>query len=180
MAVLALATVLLAAQAQTQTQTQTQTPPAPADGKPRIERAADLPRFTYRLSGPLESLVRDREKFAPFGAELRRNIDSVLAGYDIPDKATQRDLITQLAILDFLDGRHDLALLRAEQRRTLDRAAYGLYALSGVFLGCAFLSKYFSVVPRPLPRAASRWAAMPGRRPPGTSSAANWAPCPMP
>jgi hypothetical protein len=38
------------------------------------------------------------------------------------------------------------ALLRAEQRQALDRAAYGLYALSGVFLGCAFLSKYFSVV----------------------------------
>ena len=34
-------------------------------------------------------------------------------------------------------------LIRAEQR---ERAAYGLYALSGVFLGCAFLSKYFAVV----------------------------------
>ena len=131
---LALATVLLAAQAQTQTQTQT--PPAPADGKPRIERAADLPRFTYRLSGPLESLVRDREKFTPFGAELRRNVDSVLAGYDIPDKATQRDLITQLAILDFLDGRHDLALLRAEQVRALqDKPADKL--MSGLRLRAA-------------------------------------------
>ena len=38
------------------------------------------------------------------------------------------------------------ALIRAERRPELDRAAYGLYALSGVFLGCAFLSKYFSVV----------------------------------
>ncbi|ABM38795.1 ArnT family glycosyltransferase [Polaromonas naphthalenivorans] len=38
------------------------------------------------------------------------------------------------------------ALMRAEQRAQFDRAAYGLYALSGVFLGCAFLSKYFSVV----------------------------------
>ncbi|MDB5868654.1 MAG: glycosyl transferase, family 39 [Polaromonas sp.] len=38
------------------------------------------------------------------------------------------------------------ALMRAERRLRLDRAAYGLYALSGVFLGCAFLSKYFSVV----------------------------------
>ena len=37
-------------------------------------------------------------------------------------------------------------LMRAEQRARLDQAAYGLYALSGVFLGCAFLSKYFSVV----------------------------------
>lgn len=38
------------------------------------------------------------------------------------------------------------ALTRAERRPQLDRAAYGLYALSGLFLGCAFLSKYFSVV----------------------------------
>jgi hypothetical protein len=38
------------------------------------------------------------------------------------------------------------ALMRAERRAQLDRAAYGLYALSGFFLGCAFLSKYFSVV----------------------------------
>jgi 4-amino-4-deoxy-L-arabinose transferase-like glycosyltransferase len=38
------------------------------------------------------------------------------------------------------------ALLRAEQRHHLDRKAWGLYALSGLFLGCAFLSKYFSVV----------------------------------
>lgn len=38
------------------------------------------------------------------------------------------------------------ALMRAERRAALDRAAYGLYALSGLFLGCAFLSKYFSVV----------------------------------
>ncbi len=37
-------------------------------------------------------------------------------------------------------------MLRAELRPRLDAAARGLYALSGVFLGCAFLSKYFSVV----------------------------------
>lgn len=112
-AALTLAGMLLSAQAQTQT------PSAPADGKPRIERAADLPRFTYRIEGQLEALVRSAERFAPFGAELRRNVDSVLAGHDIPDKATQRDLITQLAILDFLDGRYDLALLRADQVRAL-------------------------------------------------------------
>ena len=38
------------------------------------------------------------------------------------------------------------ALMRAERREQLDRATWGLYALSGLFLGCAFLSKYFSVV----------------------------------
>ena len=38
------------------------------------------------------------------------------------------------------------ALMRAEQCLTVDRPAHGLYALSGVFIGCAFLSKYFAVV----------------------------------
>lgn len=109
----ALASLSLAAHAQAPA------PAAPADGKPRIERAADLPRFTYRIDGQLDALVRDRDRFAAFGAKLRRNVDSVLTGFDIPDRATQRDLITQLAILDFLDGRHDLALLRAEQVRGL-------------------------------------------------------------
>lgn len=37
-------------------------------------------------------------------------------------------------------------LLRAERRERLDGTAWLHYALSGLFLGCAFLSKYFSVV----------------------------------
>ena len=37
-------------------------------------------------------------------------------------------------------------LLRAELRPRMDGVACALYALSGVFIGCAFLSKYFSVV----------------------------------
>ncbi|MDH5206751.1 MAG: glycosyltransferase family 39 protein, partial [Hylemonella sp.] len=37
-------------------------------------------------------------------------------------------------------------LLRAERRAELDRHSALLYALSGLALGCAFLSKYFSVV----------------------------------
>ena len=38
------------------------------------------------------------------------------------------------------------AMARAEQRSTQDRSTYGLHALSGLFLGLAFLSKYFAVV----------------------------------
>jgi len=38
------------------------------------------------------------------------------------------------------------SLLRAERRETMDGRTWRLYALSGVFIGCAFLSKYFSVV----------------------------------
>ena len=87
--------------------------------KPRIEKAADLPRFTYKLDAKVEDVVKSRERFAGLSAQLRRDVDSVLAGYEIPDKAMQRDLLSQLAALDFLDGQYDRALARAEQVRAL-------------------------------------------------------------
>lgn len=55
-------------------------------------------------------------------------------------------LITTDTPLIFWSLLSSALLLRAEQRETLDRRAWALYALSGLFLGCAFLSKYFSVV----------------------------------
>ncbi|UUZ66954.1 glycosyltransferase family 39 protein [Polaromonas sp. P2-4] len=55
-------------------------------------------------------------------------------------------LITTDTPLIFWSALSVAALLRAERREQQGRAAYGLYALSGLFLGCAFLSKYFSVV----------------------------------
>ncbi|MDB5966819.1 MAG: glycosyl transferase, family 39 [Polaromonas sp.] len=55
-------------------------------------------------------------------------------------------LVTTDTPLIFWSALSVAALVRAERREAADRAAYGLYALSGLFLGCAFLSKYFSVV----------------------------------
>jgi subtilisin family serine protease len=90
-----------------------------AQTKPRIEKAADLPRFTYKVDGALEDTVRSAERFAPLAAAVRRDTESVINGYDIPDKATKRGLLTQIAILDYLDGRYDAALARAEEVRAL-------------------------------------------------------------
>ena len=42
-----------------------------AQAKPRIDKAADLPRFTYRVEGKLEDVVRKPERFAPFAAAVR-------------------------------------------------------------------------------------------------------------
>ncbi|MES2188868.1 MAG: glycosyltransferase family 39 protein [Pseudomonadota bacterium] len=55
-------------------------------------------------------------------------------------------LITTDTPLIFWSAMSVAALMRAERRDQMDGRAYGLYALSGVFIGCAFLSKYFSVV----------------------------------
>jgi len=108
--------------------------PAWAQTKPRIEKAADLPRFSYPVSGKLEDLVRSPEKFAALAAAVRRDTESVLNGYEIPDKATQRGLINQLAVLDFLEGRYDAALARNEEVRALqEKPADKL--MSGLRLG---------------------------------------------
>jgi subtilisin family serine protease len=93
--------------------------PVNAQAKPRIEKAADLPRFSYAINGKLEELVRSPEAYAAFALQLRRDIESVLANYDIPDAGTRRELMAQLAVMDLLDGRPAQALARAEAVRAL-------------------------------------------------------------
>ncbi len=65
-------------------------------------------------------MVRDDAKFKPFGAEVRRDLESVLAQYEIGDRATLRQILTELAQLDMLDGKYDAALARVAQVRALE------------------------------------------------------------
>ena len=104
-----------------------------AQTKPRIEKAADLPRFTYPLKGSLEALVKDPTTFAAFSADLRRDVESVLAKYEIADKASERELLGTLLQLDLLEGKDADALKRIEQIRVLqekpaDKLLTGLQA----------------------------------------------------
>ena len=88
--------------------------------KKRIEREADIPRFTYKVDGKLEDIVRDEAKFRRFSESLRRDTESILRDYDIADKAAERGLLTILAQLDFLEGHYDAALKRADELRALE------------------------------------------------------------
>jgi len=101
-----------------------------AQGKTRIEKAADLPRFTYQVEGSLESIVRDEAKFRPLAAELRRDAQSVLDRYEIADKAATRQYLGLLGTLDYLESRYaDAAKRTAEARALEDKPASKL--LSG-------------------------------------------------
>lgn len=112
---------------------------APAQPKPRIEKAADLPRFSYAIQGKVEALIRSPERFAPFAAAVRKDTEAVLADYDIADKATQRSLVGTLARLDFLEGRYDSVLARVAQIRALqDKPADKL--VSGALMRASALS----------------------------------------
>ena len=93
---------------------------AVAQGKKRIDKAADLPRFSYTLDGRLEDMVRDDAKFKPFAAEVRHDLESILVQYDIEDKATLRQILGEIAQLDLLDGNYDAALTRVAQVKALE------------------------------------------------------------
>ncbi len=104
---------------------------ATAAARPKIERAADLPRYTIPIDGTLEETVRDPAKFAAFARAYRQKTDSTLATYDIDDKATLRGMIGSLAQLDLLEGRLDAAAagfakVRALQDKPADKLLSGV------------------------------------------------------
>ncbi|MES2784476.1 MAG: S8 family serine peptidase [Pseudomonadota bacterium] len=85
----------------------------------RIERADQLPRFTYPVQGEVEALVRDPQRFAALASLVRRNTEGTLAAYDIAETATRRQMLGTLMQMDMLEGRYDDALRRSEQIRQL-------------------------------------------------------------
>lgn len=88
--------------------------------KQRIEKEADIPRFTYRIAEPLEKVVRDPVLFKQTAEPIRTDLEGVLAKYDIADKSSERGMLTALMALDFLLGNHDAALAAAEKVRALE------------------------------------------------------------
>ncbi|MEP7207843.1 MAG: S8 family serine peptidase [Casimicrobiaceae bacterium] len=93
---------------------------ATAQAKKRIDKAADLPRFSYQLDGRVEDMIRDDDRFKPFAAQVRRDLESVLAQYDIEDRATQRQILGELAQLDLIEGNDAAALARLEAIKALE------------------------------------------------------------
>src|SRR5439155_461718 len=81
---------------------------------------ADMPRFTYKVDGKLDEIVQNDAKFKAFSNDLRRDTESVLAQYDIADKAMLRQELGVILRLDFLEGRYDDALKVAARIRELE------------------------------------------------------------
>jgi hypothetical protein len=90
-----------------------------AQAPKRAERADDLPRFSYPVQGELEATVRDPQRFAVLAQPLRRDIESTLAGYDIAELATRRQMLGVLVQMDMMDGRYEDALRRSAQVQQL-------------------------------------------------------------
>jgi hypothetical protein len=71
----------------------------------------DLPRFTYPLSTSASALVgADDATFKPLLTQVRANLDLVLSGYEIKDRATLRQLTELKLNLEDLAGDNQTAL----------------------------------------------------------------------
>lgn len=90
-----------------------------APARVKVDRADQLPRFSYAVPADLESVVRDRAQFDALARQVRRDAEDVLARYEISERATQRSLLGLLLQLDLLEGRPADALKRADQIQAL-------------------------------------------------------------
>ena len=88
--------------------------------KQRIEKEADLPRFSYKISEPLEKIVKDKALFAKTTVKIRADMEGILEKYEIADKASHRQYLETLMCLDFLLGNYDEALAKSEKVRALE------------------------------------------------------------
>ena len=92
-----------------------------AVGKKAVKSETDLPRFSYPISMTAsELLAADDAVFLPFARKVGADVDGVLAGYAIEDKATLRGLLGTKADVQLLTGDVDGALATLDQVRDLE------------------------------------------------------------
>ena len=116
-------------------------PPTPLTAsKQRIEKAADLPTFTYPVQGDLAALVRDDARFGPLSKLIARDYNGVLTKYDIAESASQRQYLGTLAQIALLGERFDETLrltarVKSLQDKPADKLLSGLLTRSIVAAG---------------------------------------------
>lgn len=89
-------------------------------GKKKVTSQADLPRFSYSITGAASKLVQaDDATFNAFAAKVRTDVDTVLRDYEIDDKATLRTLLSVKLDLEELAGEYQSGLQTVETLRAL-------------------------------------------------------------
>ncbi len=102
--------------------------------KKTVTTAADLPGFSYKLAGPpSQLLVADDATFDAFADKVKGDADSVLAGYDIQDKASLRAIYSARLDVQLLEGNWkaasaSLAQIAALEDKAAAKATAGLLA----------------------------------------------------
>ena len=99
-----------------------------------VTKQADLPRFSYPISGTATQFVEaDAPTFDAFATKVGHDLDGVLAGYQIDDKSMLSELLNAKLSLQELAGDYQGGLktvdeLRALQTKPAAKALSGLFA----------------------------------------------------
>jgi subtilisin family serine protease len=88
-------------------------------GKPKITNQDQLPRHTYEVEASASEILTSEDAFAPLAAAVRSDIESLLADYEIEDRATLESLEGTLLNLDMLAGDLPSAERRIERMRAM-------------------------------------------------------------
>jgi hypothetical protein len=88
--------------------TLTATAGAAQTAKKTVRTQDDLPRYSYPVTVTASALLTaDDAAFAAFAAKVRADVDRTMAGYDIQDHASLRELLSTRLALQVLSGTED-------------------------------------------------------------------------
>ena len=93
--------------------------PALAADKIKVTSLDELPRFVYPIEGSASQLLVS-DQFPAFAARVRKDVEHVLAAYDIADPSTLQGLYGVMQRLELLDGNYDASLEWLEKSRALE------------------------------------------------------------
>ena len=100
--------------------TTTRTQAQASSAKRAVTTESDLPRFSYAMTGaPSEFIQTDDATFNAFAERVLTDVDSILDGYDVQDKATLRMLLGVKLDVQLLTGKNEAALLTLRSWRDL-------------------------------------------------------------
>jgi subtilisin family serine protease len=92
-----------------------------ASAKKKVTSQADLPRFSYPISGRASDLVQAGDStFNVFAVKVRADLDSIFRDYEIDDKSTMRTLLSAKLDLQELAGENEDALETVKTLRDLE------------------------------------------------------------
>ena len=103
--------------------------PRARPGEAAHREAADLPRFSYRIDGKVEDVVRSRRSSRPSPRRCAATPSRCSPTTTSPTRRPGATCSTSCSTLDYLEGRSDAALARIEEVRALqDKPADKLLA----------------------------------------------------
>jgi hypothetical protein len=89
--------------------------------KIKVEKADDLPRYTYQIDVKPSQLLTDEAAYQSLAAKVRADAESLLEQYDIQDAKTLQGVYSLLQQITFIEGDYEHSFEYLEKSRDLEQ-----------------------------------------------------------